>query len=246
MDANQLYNILKEKMSDLIKQYELDNSNIEISMVSLSPIEAIGDTERKDFPILVGKEVMVQAKYKDSYGQAFTNAPSIFNGSLDRILEMDILGNAHERGIFIATLNAVMSELKLVDKTVHCKNEEPEECGRKSIEFIKEKYSNPKIGIIGYQPALIENLSKTFDVRVLDLNPDNIGALRYDVIIEDGEADFKDVVFWSDIILCTGSTLCNGSIVDFLKLEKEVIFYGTTISAAAKIFDLKRMCLCSI
>lgn len=246
MDANQLYKTLKGEFRNLIEEYRLNDSEIDVSMVSLSPQEAIGDTKRKDFPILVGKEVMVQARYKDSFGQAFTNAPSIFHGSLNQVLEMDILENLYERGIFIATLNAIMAHLKLADKTVHCKNEEPEECGMKSIEFIKEQYLNPKIGIIGYQPALIENLSKVFEVRVLDLNPDNIGKHKYDVKIEDGKLDFDNVISWADIILCTGSTLCNGSIVNFLNLEKEVVFYGTTISAAAKIFNLKRMCLCSI
>ncbi|WP_236887593.1 hypothetical protein [Metaclostridioides mangenotii] len=62
---------------------------------------------------------------------------------------------------------------------------------------------------------------------------------------EDGIKDYKDVVEWADVIICTGSTLCNHSIVNFLFLEKPVYFYGTTIAGASEILGLDRLCFCS-
>lgn len=50
---------------------------------ALSPEEAIGTTRRKDFPILTGKEVMLQAQVGDGRGQVFTSSPSMFDGTLE-------------------------------------------------------------------------------------------------------------------------------------------------------------------
>ena len=47
---------------------------------------------------------------------------------------------------------------------------------------------------------------------------------------------------YAELILCTGSTLCNGSIIDYLDLDKDVLFFGTTASGAAPLLGLKRVC----
>ncbi|WMJ87964.1 hypothetical protein [Anaerocolumna sp. MB42-C2] len=58
--------------------------------------------------------------------------------------------------------------------------------------------------------------------------------------------DFEQVVVkWADLVLCTGSTICNGSIVNFLNLDKEVLFFGTTLAGAAQMLSLKRVCFYS-
>ena len=41
---------------------------------------------------------------------------------------------------------------------------------------------------------------------------------------------------WADLVLCTGSTICNGIIVDFLHLKDKILFYGTTLAGAAKAY----------
>ena len=48
---------------------------------------------------------------------------------------------------------------------------------------------------------------------MLDLNPDNIGKVKDGCPVLDGEADRQAVVDWAGLVLCTGSTLCNGTIV---------------------------------
>ena len=54
---------------------------------TLSADEAIGAPERSDYPIQKGKEVMVEATFKGFKGQAFTDQPGTFSGSLREILE---------------------------------------------------------------------------------------------------------------------------------------------------------------
>jgi uncharacterized protein (DUF4213/DUF364 family) len=53
-----------------------------------------------------------------------------------------------------------------------------------------------------------------------------------------------DAIKWSDLIFATGSTIVNGTIGNFINKNKPVIFYGVTISAAAKILNLKTYCYC--
>lgn len=246
MEINELMSKLKKEFNRLIHEYNLDQSEISITAKSLTPEEAIGNTARKDYPILTGKEVMLQASFLDGKGQAFTSSPAAFTGKLNEITDMDIIKDEHARALFIAALNAVTSQLGVVHNTVHCKNKEPELCAQQMVDYIRKNYGNPKIALIGYQPALLEQLSKSFELRVLDLNPENIGALRYEVLVEDGMKDFDEVVIqWSELILCTGSTLSNGSIVRFLNVDKPVLFFGTTLAGAAQILGLKRACFCS-
>ena len=110
--------------------------------------------------------------------------------------------------------------------------------------YLRSNYPQAqRIGLIGYQPALLDMLSHSeYEVRVLDLNPANIGQERYGVPVEDGAKAQKSVIDWADMILCTGSTLCNGTIVDYLDIGKEVLFFGITIAGSAPLLGVKRVC----
>ena len=90
---------------------------------------------------------------------------------------------------------------------------------------------------------MLENLSKEFKLRVLDLNSANVGKVRYGIRVEDGNLAYDEVVKeWADLVLCTGSTICNGTIANFIGLNKPVLFFGTTISGAAPILGLEQLC----
>ena len=244
MRPEEFYKELKQKFTDLLKQEELYEEEIEITAKALSPEQAIGITKRKDYPIITGKDVMVQAKCKGVCGQAFTDAPAFFQGTLKEVCSFDLVNNSHERGIFIAALNAVMGYLKRSDCTVHCKNDGPELCSHDAAEFIKEEYGSPSIALIGYQPSLLESLSKQYQIRVVDLNEKNIGQIRSGILVENG-ADEKirtEICEWADLILCTGSTVCNGTITDFFPWIEKTLFFGTTLAGTAVLMDLPRMC----
>ncbi|MDW2798298.1 DUF364 domain-containing protein [Clostridium boliviensis] len=246
MNQKELMDLLKNKFKALVEENSLTMDEVHIVSKSLTPEEAIGNTSRKDFPILTGREVMLQAEYQGAKGQAFTDAPSEFKGTLREILTLDLDKDLHSRGLFIASLNAVMAKLGLTEHTIHCRTEEPENCAKEILEIVKRDYQDKKIALIGYQPSILEALSKDFTVRVLDLNTKNVGQIRYGIEVEHGIDDYKEVVLdWADVVLCTGSTLCNGTIVQYFDIGKEVIFFGITVAGAAKLLGLKRLCPCS-
>ena len=238
-----IYDKLKTELSKILEENGLSKESIIINSKTLTAEEAIGITERKDFPILTGKEIMLEAEFRGAIGQAFTSSPTVFKGTLEEIVNLDLETDDHAKGLFIASLNAIMKYLKLTDRTIHCRNDGPELCGKKFKEHLKEEYADAKIALIGYQPSILENLSKDFNVRILDLSPENIGKEKFGIKVEHGIDDYNEVVLdWADLVLCTGSTIANGSIVHFLDLDKPVIFYGTTIAGPADILGLQRLC----
>ncbi|MGN0295406.1 MAG: Rossmann-like domain-containing protein [Lachnospiraceae bacterium] len=244
MTADIFYDTLKQRFKQLLTDYEIGNETVEITCRALSPEEAIGKTKRRDFPILTGKDIMIQAEFRGCRGQAFTEAPLEFRGSLAEIVNADLSRDPYARGLYIATLNAVMSYLGKCTGTVHCRTDGPESCARDMYGWLRANYPDiSRITLVGYQPALLEMLSGSeYQVRVLDLNPGNIGAARYGITVEDGEKARNDASEWADLILCTGSTVCNGTIVNYLDLDTEVVFFGTTLSGCAELMGLKRAC----
>lgn len=244
MTAEKLYESIKQRFSDLLEAEGILNEPVTVVCRALSPEEAIGRTKRRDFPIITGKDIMIQAECLGGRGQAFTDAPASFSGTLAEILTLDITRDAHARGLFIAALNAVMESLGKCTGTIHCRTEGPELCAQDARLYLRSRYPAVRnVTLIGYQPALLEMLAGSgYQVRALDLNPANIGQTRYGVVIEDGDGALRDALDSADLILCTGSTLCNGTIVNFLDLETEVLFYGISAAGCAALFGWKRLC----
>lgn len=212
-----------------------------ISARTLTPQEVIGRPERDDFPLLKGKEVMIQADFKGSLGQAFTDMPGNYSGSLQEILAIP-LDNNFEKAVFIATLNAVLRYLNYISKTVHCKDKEPAECAAHLVDYIKERFGNPRIAFIGMQPEMIEALAAYFKIRVTDLDKDNIGKRKGGVLIE-SVSKTKEILSWADIILATGTTAANNTLPSLL-IEKPIIFYGVTIAGVAYLKGYEQYCFC--
>ncbi|MGM9608183.1 MAG: Rossmann-like domain-containing protein [Oscillospiraceae bacterium] len=245
MTTEEFYRVLKQRFEQVLADNGIGDEAVRVTCRALSPEEAIGNTARRDFPILTGKDVMIQAEFRGFRGQAFTDAPLEFRGSLADVLAMDLERDPHARGLYIAVLNAVMCSLGKCQGTVHCRTEGPELCAKDMHAWLREHYPDrKKIALIGYQPALLEMLANSIcQVRVLDLNPANVGTVRYGVLVEDGVRDYEAVVNgFADLILCTGSTICNGTIVNYIGLDTEVVFFGTTISGSAGLMGLKRAC----
>ncbi|MBW2739725.1 MAG: hypothetical protein JRE64_12955 [Deltaproteobacteria bacterium] len=244
-----MYTKLKTALIDLAKEHGLLESEVNITAKILTPQEAIGETERKDFPLLQGKEFLIQADFKNALGQAFTDAPSNFKGKLKKILELKLTDNS-DRALFIATLNAVMRYVGAADKTIHCKNKEPELCAEDIVRTIIDKYTaDINVGIVGFQPAIIDNFSKKLpaqNVKVTDLDKDNINKIKYGVLIWDGREMVRELFKTSDVILATGSTVVNDSLFQLISLSEEyqkpLYLYGTTVAGAGKILNLERLC----
>jgi len=236
------YEDIKERFFNLIKEKNLMSSKVEvISARTLTPQEVIGKPERDDFPLLKGKEVMIQADFKGSLGQAFTDMPGNYNGSLQETLAM-FLDNNFKRAVFIATLNAVLRYLNYISKTVHCKDKEPGDCAAHLVDYIKERFGNPRIAFIGMQPAIVEALAAQFEIRVVDLDPDNVGQKKCGVLIED-VFHTKEILSWADLIVATGTTVVNDTLTSLL-IEKPIIFYGITIAGVAYLKGYEQYCFC--
>jgi len=237
--------LLKElyvRSKRIIEEYKLMDERVHVTVKPLNVEEAIGKPSMNEYALLKGKEVMVEATFRRFRGQAFTNTPKSFSGLLRDVFELN-LSRPWNRSIFIAVLNAVMVYLGLTDRTVHCKNDYPLTCGYELALYLR-KANVSRIGLIGYQPAMLKNLSELgFKVRAADADPDNIGKVKFGIKIEPADAD-EDIILWSNISLITGSVLVNGSLDEILlKYKDKIILYGISCAAPAKILGFKRWCI---
>ena len=100
-DALSFYSELRSRFMKLLTEEEILDEQVVINTKSLTPEEAIGITKRKDFPIITGKDVMVQAECLGALGQAFTDAPSAYRGTLEEICSLDLANDpsSAKRGI---------------------------------------------------------------------------------------------------------------------------------------------------
>lgn len=244
IETKDFYKELTARFTELIRRHDLLDERIEVKGRILKPDEAIGTPQRKDFPLLKGKERLMEAGFKGARGQAFTDMPENFAGTLQEIVSRRLESN-YDRAVLISSINAVCNYLGISQNHIHCKDEEPEECAEDLVDKIKEKFGSPRIAFIGYQPSMIQKLAGSFPLRVVDLDEDNIGSVKYGIKIEDGRRDTAELLDWCDLILSTGSTVVNGTITKFIT-QKPVIFYGTTIAGTAALMGLGRFCAKSL
>jgi uncharacterized protein (DUF4213/DUF364 family) len=238
-----IYDQIKQNFSKLIDNRNFWKEKVVIKTRILDPQEAIGNPERTDFPLLKGKERIIQADFKGSNGQAFTDMYGNFEGTLDQIMDMN-LNNNYRKAILVSTINAVMRHLTLIEGTIHCKDDDPEFCGEELVKYISTNYGTPKIAFVGLQPALVEHCSKVFEVNILDLDRNNIGKMKFGLTILDGEKEIDRILKWCDLSVVTGSTFVNGTaqeIIDQMK-GKSILFYGVTVAGIAELLNLDRFC----
>jgi len=239
MNLPSIYATLKDALRREIQANNLIGKHIRMTCKALSTEEAIGKPEHRDYPIVKGKESIVEAVFEGARGQAFTDMFENAEIPVEELLSIS-LDSSSKRALFVSGLNAVFRYLRLCEKTVHCKDEEPVECAKQLPERIKHRQN---VLLIGHQPRFLEILSSIGNLRVIDLDRNNIGKTFSGVTIESREMT-PDGIRWCDLIFATGSTLVNGTITDFLELNKPVMFYGVTISAAATILNLDTYCHC--
>lgn len=155
MTEEALYARLREALRDAIARHHLDERSISLKSRGLTPEEAIGRTARTDYPILNGREVMLQARFGGALGQAFTSAPVDFEGSLADVLALDTAHDPQAGGMLVATLNAVLRAVGDIGNTVHCRDDGPEQCAERYAALVRERFGTPRIALVGFQPALL-------------------------------------------------------------------------------------------
>ncbi len=239
-----------ERVRAVVKSLALESGllkkPIEVEIKRLPPESVLGKTAQKDYPIWKGKEGLLEARFLNGIGQAYSPALADFSGLFEDILSMELDGTYEttimRRGVFVSAVNAFCSHLGIAEKTIHCKNDGPVECAKDLLGVISAGYEDgSRIALIGCQPRMIEALSSVHELRVIDLDPDNIGRNINGITIE-GEENTEEALDWCDLALVTGNTLVNGSIDRFLGLRCHTVFYGVTIAGAAALLRLPRFC----
>jgi hypothetical protein len=238
----------KAKIKRIVDEQGWRDIGVSVSVKTLSPEEAIGNPVRRDYPIVEGKERVIEVDVMGCRAQAFTDSPRDFSGKIGDILALPLDTNS-ERAIFIGTLNAVLKYRGRIEATLHCKDEEPERCAHEITAYIRCKHGMINVGLIGLNPAIAESLVKTFGanhVNVTDLNWDNIGKIKYGFTVRDGRTETWDVVKTSDFILMTGTTLVNntfdGIYSVITKYKKEFLIYGVTASGINELLGFQGIC----
>ncbi|HNU75639.1 MAG TPA: DUF364 domain-containing protein [Deltaproteobacteria bacterium] len=251
MNIQARHNIIevsKEQFGEILRHSGLLDCPVSVKAGTLTPEQTIGNPLRRDYPIIEGKERIVEAEFRGSRGHAFTDSPIDFVGCLQDVLGLPTDSNRN-RAVYLAVLNATLRYLGMVTGTVHCRNEEPEQCAWRIAGHIRETWGRPRIGLIGLNPAIAEMLVKSFGsdhVRITDLDRKHIGAQRHSVEIWDGRTRTEELIERSDVVLATGTTLGNGSfdmIWELLdKHRKPHLFYGVTIAGVSGLMGIDRIC----
>ena len=240
----------RPRFREMVENEGLLETSVTVLARPLTPEEAIGTPGRQDYPIITGKERVVECSVLGSRGHAFTDSPREFQGTLRDVLDLRLNSN-QDRAVYVATLNAVMGRLNKVTATVHCKDDDPEHCARDIAGSILEKHGRVRVGLIGLNPAIAENLVQTFgadQVRILDLSAANIGQLKFGVEVRDGSdrAQAEKLIDASDVVVLTGTTLVNGTFDQLWERiqssNKDYLVYGVTAAGACQLHGIQRIC----
>ena len=239
---------VKSKFEEIVKEKNLLHNNVSVLVKTLTPEEAIGQPGRRDFPIMEGKERVIEAEFSGAKAHVFTDSPGEFIGNIEGIMKLN-LDNNKARAIFIATLNAVLKKIGLIKNTIHCKDEEPEKCAKEIAEYVLTKWGKIRIGLIGLNPAIAESLVSVFgkkNIKITDRNKKNIGLNKFGVDIWDGNKDTERLIRESGAVILTGTTMVNGSfdgIFSCIKqYKKNYLIYGVTAAGICCLFELDRSC----
>jgi uncharacterized protein (DUF4213/DUF364 family) len=246
-DASGVLEQCRNKLRELVVKHQLDSTPVTVLAKLLTPEEAIGTPGRRDYPILEGKERVIEATVLGARGQAFTDSPSEFSGQLRDVVEMPLTSNRN-RAIFLAAINALLSHMRLVEGTLHCKDEAPEKCAAEIAKSARQR-GVQKVGLVGLNPSIAEALIREFGadgVFITDLNPKNIGTLKFGVMVWNGQTQTHELVRVSDLVIVTGTTLVNGTFDEILRLarleSKEFVVFGITAAGVCKLMNMERWC----
>jgi hypothetical protein len=238
----------KSKLEAILTEKQLLDVHVSVTVKPLTPEEAIGNPQRRDFPIIEGKERVIEATVLEARGHAFTDSPRNFSGTLGEAVRLPLTSNQN-RAIFVAVLNAVLRHLDEVGGTVHCKDEDPEKCAKEIAAYVQERWGAVRVGLIGLNPAIGEALISAFgkdNVTLSDLNRANIGREKFGVVVRDGRSETEQLIERSDVVVVTGTTLVNDTfdtIMNFIgKHKKDYLVYGVTVAGIAHLMGLNRIC----
>ena len=232
MATRDICNTLKLSFAAIVERHGLEDK----------PISVKAESGAMESPPHYGAEVKLTARFEGVYGECYTSFPGEYDGPLSKIPIINIEDDPVGRSVFIAALNAVMNKYEMADECLHCDEEDEAQCAERILQQYVRNNGKVNFLLAGYQPHMAKAIATHFPLRILDLDPDNIGKTVHGVTIEDGTEAYADATLWAEVILCSGSSIANGTFFDYVRIPKDVKYYGTTIAGAARALELSRIC----
>lgn len=224
---------------------------VTVTAAPLSPQEAIGSPDRDDFPLLLGKERIMEASIAGARGHAFTDQAGSFSGTLSDVLSL-ASDTPRNRAVTVAAANAVACAAGLVLDTVHCKDDEPGVCGQTIAKMLKQRFDGATVGLLGLNPAIAHALVQAFgskNVRITDRQIHTTSKSIEGVDVWDAESETDRLIREVDVALVTGTTLVNGTFDRIARMLEEIgtpfFVFGVTIAAPSFLLGLHRICPCA-
>ncbi|UCE61050.1 MAG: hypothetical protein JSU63_04720 [Phycisphaerales bacterium] len=240
--SSSLLTAAKDKFLEIVTAEGLLDTGVAVSVTPLTAEQAIGKPKRRDLPIVEGKERVVEAKFRGVRAHAFTDSPQEFSGTLRDVLALE-LSSSRNRAVFIAVLNATLRDLGMIEATLHCRDDDPEKCATELADYVRGKWGNVSVGLIGFNPAIAEAITQSFTpdhVRITDLNRKNNETVKFGVTVWDGKTQTKRLIRQSDVVLVTGTF---DEIWGWIQgWSKEYIVYGVTGACVCALMGWGSMC----
>jgi uncharacterized protein (DUF4213/DUF364 family) len=235
-----MYEKLRTRFEKIVKSNELYDSKISVCTKVLTKLEAIGNPEHDDYPLLKGKENLMESEFCGSKGAAYSDMCGNFEGTLTDVINLK-LDNNYRRAVFISSINAVLKHLQLISDTEHCRDNGLVYCANHLKDFLWKEYEHSKILLIGFQPRLVEVLTEYFYTNIIDLDKNNIGkAINGREVFSQERTD--ELIAESDLLFVTSSTFVNGTAAKFIIPNKKTIFYGVSGAGPTYLLGFDRYC----
>ncbi len=196
-----------------------------------------------EYALIRGPEILLECRIAKFKGHAFTPYPLRYEGVLRDMASSIDLSDIGWRGVFFASLNALLSMLGIIEGGTHCSGDKPERCGKELVNYLLRNYGRGvRVLHIGYHPGHVKALVGNFrELHVTDLNREVVGKVKYGVRVVDGSKN-SELIKRVDVVLITGSTIVNktlyGIVEEVFKGGKAGVIYGVTAKGAYSL--LKR------
>ena len=122
---------------------------------TLSVEEAIGNPEGDDFPLQKGKERLMEATVNGARGQAFTDRFGDYSGTLGQVAELELNNKLSPCRVRLRAECGAGKPRPVQGDAYTVKTRFRPSARGKLVEYIQEKYGNPKITHVGFQPAMV-------------------------------------------------------------------------------------------
>ena len=238
MTISELYEMIKERFLAVPGVNELLDLPVKVTAdtdpeKTLLPEGAVPSAAKRG-------EYRVCASLSGTTGEAYTETPWSFEGTLCEALQIPVTDKGIN-AISIACINAALSRLGLIEGTFSETIAAHESYADSLCRYVVENYGKKNIILVGYDGYIVKRfMDEGIDFWTMDRDPDNIAQDRFNhVIVNSAKYNRESCFAWGKLFIITGSTLCNGTVVQYLDKGKNLLFYGVTGRGASHLLGWK-------